>query len=288
MRGRVLSCFGDRVAVRVEGGKELFCRFRGRLRRQGLSVVAGDLVEVRERQGAWVVEETLPRRNFLEKPAVANVDQVLVVFSWRFPPLDLGYVGRVLARAEREMVEGVAVLSKADLMVAEELAEARALFAPLPYPFLVISAVSGQGLEEARRLLRGKVSVLAGQSGVGKSSLLNALRPDLSLATGELSRKRGRGRHTTRLARLLEVGGGMVADTPGFSKLDFEGVDKRELSSLFPEIAALAPHCRYSDCSHRAEPGCAVREAAEGGQVAPWRYQVYLELWSEREEAEPW
>jgi len=288
VRGQVLGCYGDRVAVRLEGGEELSCRLRGRLRREALGVVAGDLVRVGGSRAAPVVEEVFPRRNLLDRPVVANVDQVLVVFSYRDPPLDLGHVGRVLVAAEKAGVGAVAVLSKADLLEEGERSQVRDLFRAVPYRLVVTSAVTGEGLDELRPLLHGRVSVLAGQSGVGKSRLLNALRPGLALATGEISPRVRRGRHTTRLARLLDVNGGMVADTPGFSRLDLAGVDRRELAALFPEMLELAPHCRFADCYHRAEPDCAVREAAEQGRVAPWRYRLYLELLSEIEEALPW
>lgn len=287
MVGRVLGCYSDRALVCAEG-RELDCRLRGRLRRQEAVVVAGDLVRVDTTGPVPVVEEVLPRRNLLDRPCVANVDQVLVVFSYRDPPLDLGHVGRVLVAAEKAGVGAVLVLSKADLLAEEERAEVHDRFGPLPYPLVVTSAVTGEGLGELRALLHGRISVLAGQSGVGKSRLLNAIRPGLHLATGEISPRIRRGRHTTRLARLLDVDGGMVADTPGFSRLELEGVEPRRLSSLFPEMEELAPACRFSDCYHRAEPDCAVRQAAEEGRVAPWRYRLYLELLDEIEESLPW
>jgi len=175
-----------------------------------------------------------------------------------------------------------------DPIVGTTFVEVLELFRAVPYRLVVTSAVTGEGLEELRPLLGGRVSVLAGQSGVGKSRLLNALKPGLGLATGDISPRIRRGRHTTRLARLLDVDGGMVADTPGFSRLDLEGVEPRHLAALFPELAALAPECRFADCFHRAEPECAVRKAVEEGTVARWRYRLYLELLSEIEEALPW
>lgn len=276
------------MVVRSEEGEEITCRLRGRLRREALGVVAGDFVLVGGTRADPVVEEVLPRRNLLDRPTVANVDQVLVVFSYRDPPLDLGHVGRVLVGAEKAGVDAVAVLSKADLLAEAERREVLELFRAVPYRLVVTSAVTGEGLEELRPLLDGRVSVLAGQSGVGKSRLLNALKPGLGLATGEISPRIRRGRHTTRLARLLDVDGGMVADTPGFSRLDLEGVEPRHLGALFPELAALAPECRFADCYHRAEPECAVRKAVEEGRVARWRYRLYLELLAEIEEALPW
>ena len=276
------------MVVRSEEGEEITCRLRGRLRREALGVVAGDFVVLTRTGADAVVEEVLPRRNLLDRPTVANVDQVLVVFSYRDPPLDLGHVGRVLVGAEKAGVDAVAVLSKADLLAEAERREVLELFRAVPYRLVVTSAVTGEGLEELRPLLGGRVSVLAGQSGVGKSRLLNALKPGLGLATGDISPRIRRGRHTTRLARLLDVDGGMVADTPGFSRLDLEGVEPRHLGALFPELAALAPECRFADCYHRAEPECAVRKAVEEGRVPRWRYRLYLELLAEIEEALPW
>jgi len=276
------------VVVRSEEGEEISCRLRGRLRRDALGVVAGDFVVLTRTGADAVVEEVLPRRNLLDRPTVANVDQVLVVFSYRDPPLDLGHVGRVLVGAEKAGVDAVAVLSKADLLAGAERREVEELFRAVPYRLVVTSSVTGEGLGELRPLLGGRVSVLAGQSGVGKSRLLNALEPGLGLATGDISPRVRRGRHTTRLARLLDVDGGMVADTPGFSRLDLAGVEPRQVAALFPELAALAPECRFADCYHRAEPGCAVRRAVEEGTVALWRYRLYLELLTEVEEALPW
>ena len=291
MRGRVLGCHSDLAVVQLTDGREVRCRLRGRLRlqRSGIqpAVVAGDLVEVGLHQGSHVVEEVLPRRNLLPRPLVANVDQVLVVFARDEPPLDVRYVGRVLVTAERAGLDGVLVLSKADLLGLAEEEEVRSLFTPVPYPLVVTSAVTGRGLEELRGRLQGRVSVLAGPSGVGKSRLLNALHPGLSLQTGELSRLK-RGRHTTRLARLLPVAGGTVADTPGFSAPALVDVPPREVASLFPEFDDLALRCRFSDCYHRSEPGCAVREAVETGQVARWRYDLYLDLVEESEAGQKW
>lgn len=288
VQARVLGCYSDRVAVRTEEGRDLSCRLRGRLRRQALGVVTGDLVRIAPGSPTPVVEEVLPRRNLLDRPAVANVDQVVVVFSYRDPPLDLGHVGRVLVAAEKAEVAAVLVLSKADLLEAGEREGVRELFRSVPYPLVMTSALTGEGVQELRPLLEGRVSVLAGQSGAGKSRLLNALHPQLALVTGDISPRIRRGRHTTRLARLLDVNGGMVADTPGFSRLELAGVDPRRLASLFPEMAELAPRCRFADCCHRAEPGCSVRAAVGEGRIASWRHRLYLELLQELEEGLPW
>lgn len=291
MVGRVVACYGAHVMVREAQGMEVVCRFRGRLRRDAGDtggVVIGDMVEVQDRGGELLVDKVLPRRNLLDRPVVANVDQVLVVFAWAEPPLDLEHTARVMAVAERAGVRPLAVLNKVDLMTEAQLEDARRLFSPQPYPFFLTSAATGAGVDQLRVVLPDKVTVLAGVSGVGKSCLLNALRPGLSLRTGELSARLGRGRHTTRLARLVEVGRGMVADTPGFSRLDLTGVRPGEVGKLFPEMESRAGDCRFPDCLHRAEPECAVRDAVAQGLIAQWRYDTYLKLLAESEEQRPW
>lgn len=290
LEGRVVRSHSNVYYVDT-GDEVLECRPRGRLRYRDERVTAGDLVRVsRAGPGLGAIDEVLPRRNALTRPPVANVDQVVVVFSFHEPELDLGLVDRFLVLAAAADLPAVLCFNKVDLATPDEVATVRRVYEPLGYRFVAVSARTGQGLEDVRRLLAGRVSVLAGPSGVGKSSLLNALRPDLGLRTGEVSRKVRRGTHTTRHVALIPTGsGGMVADTPGFSQLELKDVKPVDIAWYYPEIAALAPSCRFHGCLHRAEPDCRVKAAVAAGEIDRGRYERYLSLLGEAEAAyRPW
>lgn len=269
---------------------------RGRLKRDarvGDRVVIGDRVRMaRVASGdelSWVVEEVGPRDTQIvregptdRRPKViaANVDRMLAVVAAVDPEPRMEQLDRLLVIAESNGIPPVVVVNKADLPGAAEVAERiRAIYEPLGYRVLSASAESGEGLEELRATLQTGTVALVGPSGVGKSSLLNALDPTLQLRTGELSRKVRRGRHTTVRARLIRVpGGGMVADTPGFGDVGVWGVDPAEVEAHFPEIRELSGECRFRGCRHMAEPGCAVREAVESGKVERSRYDSFRHL----------
>lgn len=284
--GRVVRSHSNVHYVDI-GGEVLECRPRGRLRYLEESVLTGDLVKVsRAGPGLGAIDEVLPRRNVLARPHVANIDQVVVVFAFHEPELDLGLVDRFLVLASASELDAALCLNKTDLATPAEVAAVRAVYEALGYPLVTASAVLGQGLAELRGRLAGKTSVLAGPSGVGKSSLLNALDPGLGLRTGEVSRKVRRGTHTTRHVALIDVGGGgLVADTPGFTQLDLANMKPSDVAWHFPEIAELAPGCRFRGCFHRAEPGCRVKEAVAAGDMDPGRYERYLSLLGEAEQA---
>jgi len=288
LSGLVIKTYSNYFLVLVEG-REVRCRLRGRFRRERLQVLTGDRVQVNLLdEGTGVIEGVLPRKSQLVRPPVANVDQVICVFSARQPVLNLSLVDRMLVQAEKEQLAAVLCLNKIDLLDQEEVEEVEAHYRPAGYPVLPTSARFGVGIEELRSRLEGKISVLAGQSGVGKSRLLNALQPGLQLRTGELSRKVGRGRHTTRHVELLFIApGGWVADTPGFSVLEpAAGMAAEELGGCFPEIKKHATGCRFSNCLHRHEPQCAVKEAVEEGNIPYQRYEHYLQILQEIEELE--
>jgi ribosome biogenesis GTPase len=274
------------------GGQTYRCVARGRLRRTG-RIVAGDRVWFRP-LGAdeGVVEAVEPRVRELVKPAAgdpsrlqvlaANVDQACVVFASASPHPEPQAVDRFLALAETCGLRPVVCFNKRDLGDPREL---RALYGSVGYPVLWVSARTGEGLDTLREALRGHVNVFVGPSGVGKSSLLNALNPQARRKVGELGRK-GRGRHTTTAAELVPVGeDAFVVDTPGVDVLAFVHLDPDAIRSAFPEIRRLAAGCAFPDCTHREEPGCAVREAAARGEVAPSRLRSYRALLEEAEEA---
>lgn len=269
--------------MRTDEGKEYRCRARGRFRKDGTCLYVGDRVRIAPLAGTeGVLEEVEPRETFLVRPPVANVDQVVVVCSPQKPPLSLQLLDRLLVLAENRHLRAVICMNKEDLPHDEEEETLRRLYGDAGYTILFTSAKFGQGIEELINELRGRVSVMAGPSGVGKSSILNKVQPGLQLRTGEISEKLQRGRHTTRHVELLRLDcGGFVADTPGFSQLDLSDVSSDSLPGCFPEFQRIACRCRFHTCKHRDEPDCAVKAAVTAGELAQSRYENYLIFLSE-------
>ena len=284
-----------RVAV---GEEVLLCALRGNLLAQRSlytqPVIVGDRVILTlDGAGGGVVEEVLPRLPVLARPDVfaghlqqaisANVDQLLIVSAWREPALWLELIDRYLIAAERFRLTATICINKIDL--AEDLAECHAMMAPyrsLGYAVVMSSAVTGAGLDAVRLLMLNQTSVLSGLSGVGKSTLLSAIFPGLNLRTGETSERRHEGKHTTTQATFLRVDGRTaVVDTPGIRDFGVAGLRPNELAAFFPEVADLAGGCRFSDCSHRHEPNCAVRAGVDDGRIAPSRYKSYVKIYEE-------
>ena len=265
------------------------CRGRGSLRRSGESPLTGDLVEISVERGKGMVEKILPRKNRFVRPAVANVD-ALVVFAANVNPVTEPFlIDRVAAIAGDQEVEVYLCVNKCDLDPAVDLVR---IYRNAGFRVIQASAETGEGVEELRNLLRGKLTAFTGNTGVGKSSMLNALSPGLSLATGEVSEKLGRGRHTTRHVELYRLEEDTyVADTPGFSSFDTEQMDiilKENLQYAFPDFGEYMGACQFHDCSHRAEPGCAVRAALEAGKLEPTRYDSYLKLYEKASQIKLW
>lgn len=267
--------------VQLPSGRTVLAVLRGKVRKAG-PVLTGDRVRVRlVEDGRGVVEEVLPRTTELTRPPVANVTRLVAVVA--APEPDLLLLDRLLVLGEAKGLSCVVCINKMDLAWPERVQAWRSLYQQAGYPVACTSARTGQGLDELARLLVGHVSTLSGPSGVGKSSLINALCPDAGLEVGELSPKAMRGRHTTRVVRLLPLpGGGLLADTPGFSRLDLEGIDSRQLYRLMPDIRREAAHCQFGEkCLHRGEQGCALPEAVREGRVAESRYRHYRKLLDE-------
>ncbi|MFO7951695.1 MAG: ribosome small subunit-dependent GTPase A [Bacillota bacterium] len=281
-QGRVIKAAGGFFTVRDPEGSEYLCRARGSLKKDKKGLMVGDWVkfDLVEDGGGFptgegVVEEMLPRKNSLPRPPVANVDQLIVVMSLKQPECDWQLVNRLLVLAEKENLPAALCLNKTDLCNAREQGKLDSKVEQFPYTIFYTSAVSGDGLDTFKEKLKDRCSVLAGPSGVGKSTLLNAISPGLSLQTAPVSGKIKRGKHTTRQASLLPLEtGGMVVDTPGFTRLNFFNIEPEELADLFPEFRALHDHCRFRDCLHLNEPGCAVREEI-GRSLNPVRYEHY-------------
>ena len=258
---RIIKALSGFYYVQAEDGV-VECRARGRFRRQDQSPLVGDFVRITRQGDKGVLEALLPRKNAFIRPAVANIDQLVVLASCAIPVTEPFLIDRVLAIAQLQNVPALVVVNKDDLAPAQPLAE---IYRRAGVPVLVTSAETGEGIEALREALAGKLSCLTGNSGVGKSSLLNRACPQLRLPVGEVSEKLGRGRHTTRHIELYSLGSNtFVADTPGFSAFDTERMElvhKEQLQYAFPEFAPYLGHCQFPDCAHRKEPGCAVRKA---------------------------
>ncbi len=283
----VLKGIGGFYTVYLEDGRQITCTPRGRFKKEGVSLLAGDRVKVAREGGEGTIEEVLPRKTELYRPAVANVDQVMVVAAVRKPDLNLFLLDRLLVLAEDQHLEVLICLNKMDLIQPEEVREVAETYREIGYRVLESSALLSRGIAGIREYLKGKISVVAGPSGAGKSTLLNRLYPHLDLKTDGISRKLKQGRHTTRHVELIPLdAGGFVADTPGFSRLEVRGIPAGELSFLFPEVGRLGEECRFKGCLHRREPGCSVQEALTSGDLAESRYRNYLGLLKEIQEEE--
>ena len=282
---RSLSGFYD-----VQTGDQLVnCRARGILRKEGCTPLTGDMVEITVERGKGMVEKVLPRKNSFVRPAVANMD-TLVVFAANVNPVTEPFlIDRVAAIAGDQEVQVVLCVNKCDLDPALDLTR---IYRNAGFQVICTSAETGEGVEELRALIRGKLVAFSGNSGVGKSSILNRLSPELALPTGEVSEKLGRGRHTTRHVELYDLGEGTyVADTPGFSSFDTDQMDvilKENLQYAFPDFGHYIGTCQFHDCSHRKEPGCAVTAALAAGEIEPTRYDSYLRLYEKASQIKLW
>ncbi len=266
----------------VEDGRISQCRLRGKLRLDKRRILPGDKVKVVLEGDGGVVEEILPRRCVMYRPPVANVNQAVIVQAVQEPAPNSLLIDRLLVLAEEAGMDAIVVFNKADKGIPPGTEQLMETYERTGYPVVATSIKTGQGISELTDLLVGKVSTLAGLSGVGKSSLINAILPDAQLATGEVSERLGRGKHTTRHVELLPLTrGGLLADTPGFSQLTLPHIDKTKLQELFVEFRIPAANCRFSGCLHSREPECAVRVAVEQGDIARSRFDNYLTLLEE-------
>lgn len=272
----------------VEPDGLLPCRGRGRLRREGVSPMVGDRVVYTRVGDGGTIDQVLPRRNSFIRPAVANVD-LLVVFAAAVNPItDPFLIDQVMAIAESRGVPSLLVINKCDCDPGDALAE---IYQTADIPVLRTSAVTGEGIEALRAQLAGKTAALTGNSGVGKSSVINTLAPGAAIPTGEVSDKLGRGRHTTRHVELYPVGDARIMDTPGFSAFDTEQMElvhKEELQQYFVEFRPFLGQCRFQDCAHLSEPGCAVLEAVARGEIPASRHNSYRRLYESASRIKLW
>lgn len=286
--GRILRSISGFYDVMTDAGR-ITCRARGHLRKGAETPLTGDLVEISLEGGKGMIEKILPRKNRFIRPAVANVDG-LVVFAANVNPVTEPFlIDRVAAIAGDQDVPVYICVNKCDLDPALDLVR---IYQNAGFPVLCTSAETGEGMEKLRALLSGKLMAFTGNTGVGKSSVLNALCPELNLPTGEVSEKLGRGRHTTRHVELYCVGEDTyVADTPGFASFDTEQMDvilKENLQYAFPDFEPYIGKCQFHDCSHRREPGCAVVKALADGEIEKTRYDSYLRLYEKSSQIKTW
>ena len=286
--GRIIRSLSGFYDVQIKDAV-ITCRGRGVLRKQGNTPLTGDMVRVTVEKEKGMIEEILPRKNRFIRPAVANMD-ALVVFAANVNPVTEPFlIDRVSVIAGDQNVPVYICINKCDLDPAVDLVR---IYENAGFSVIRASAETGEGVEQLRELIRGKLTAFTGNTGVGKSSMLNALCPQLQLATGEVSEKLGRGRHTTRHVQLFCLEEDTyVADTPGFSSFDTEQMDvllKENLQYAFPDFAPYLGQCRYHDCSHRAEPDCKLRQAVQEGFVEKTRYESYLRLYEKAEQVKLW
>ena len=288
MTGRIQKALSGFYYVDT-GAEIVTCRARGKFRKEGLSPLVGDRVELRELgNGEGFIERILPRKNEFARPAVANIDQLVIIASAAIPKTDPFLIDRVAAIAELKGCDVTVLLNKCDLDPAEEL---YGIYSAAGFQTLRISAETGEGLDKLTPLITGKLSAFTGNSGVGKSSILNALEPDFQLKTGEISTALGRGRHTTREVTIFEAFGGRIADTPGFASLEANRagfIPKENLEHAFPEFGPYLGQCQFTGCSHRTEKGCAIRAALAEGKLSQTRYDSYCAMYEEVKDVKDW
>lgn len=290
MQGKILKGISGFYYVHVVGSGIYECKAKGIFRQQGVKPLVGDLVELdiiddAEKKGN--ITGILPRSNALIRPAVANVDMALIVFAAATPDPNFNLLDRFLVLMAQQQVPVCICFNKSDL-VSEEVRRDYALaYESCGYPVRFISVKKDTGIDGLMELLRGKTTTIAGPSGVGKSSLINRLQPHTQMETGEVSRKIGRGKQTTRHTQLIHIeGSSYIMDTPGFSSLYLPDMKKEELQQYYTEFDAFEPYCRFQGCSHISEPDCGVKQALADGRISALRYENYVQLYGELREQE--
>lgn len=290
MQGKIIKGIAGFYYVEVAESGVYECKAKGVFRKDKVKPLVGDDVELEildEQEKTGNITAILPRRNALIRPAVANVDQAMVIFAMKNPRPNFSLLDRFLLMMERQGVKTIICLNKQDLADPEEAEEIRRVYRECGYQVVLTSLKEEAGMADVEELLRGKTTVVAGPSGVGKSSLTNRMQGEVLMETGEISRKLKRGKHTTRHSQLIPLGKDtFLCDTPGFTSLYVEEMDKEELRFYFPEFTHYEGKCRFQGCVHIHEPGCAVKDALEAGKLSRRRYDNYVEFYEELKEKE--
>lgn len=285
MQGKIVKGIAGFYYVHVAESGIYECKAKGIFRSQGMKPLVGDNVELTildEAEKTGNIEKILPRKNELIRPAVANVDQALVIFAAAKPKPNFNLLDRFLISMSFQKVPVIICFNKQDMVSEEELRMLRDTYESAGYELHFTSALQQRGVEELRQILQGKTTTVAGPSGVGKSSLINILQPEAEMETGAISEKIERGKHTTRHSELFALDEeSYIFDTPGFSSVFLPDLEKEELKEYFPEFAEYEPYCRFQGCVHIHEPGCSVKEALEEKKISPIRYENYKLLYEE-------
>jgi ribosome biogenesis GTPase len=275
MNARIVRILSKDYTLLLEDGTRVTAVAMGKLRKNE-SPVVGDLVEAEVLHGTWGIQKIYPRRNCLIRPACANVDQALIVMSVKDPDFSPALIDRLSVLITHAGITPLLCITKCDLGISEETAERIAEYER--GPMKVLRTAKDSLNPEVAEVFRDRITVLTGQSGAGKSTLLNEINPEFRLETQEISKALGRGKHTTRHSELHEVAGGLVADTPGFSSLDFSHMQAEDLDDAVPDFAPYIGMCRFNDCVHENEPDCAIKQAVQDGRISRTRYSSYLDM----------
>lgn len=285
--GRVLRSYSGYYYVDCQGSL-LTCKVKGHMKQQRFSLCTGDLVRVEEVPASagqeGMITDVLLRKNYMHRPTVANLDLMVLTHSVVQPDFSYLIMDKLLVLAEKAGIPVILVLTKTDQAEPQQIKAIQTVYAQLGYEVFSISAKSGQGIEDLRRRIEGKITVFGGPSGVGKSTTLNAIQPGILRTTGEISEKIRRGKHTTRFTELVPFNGGYLADTPGFGNVLLEELRPEELAACYPEFKAFATTCRFHPCSHTHEPDCSVKEAVAKQWIASSRYESYTAILQELKE----
>ncbi|MZQ76313.1 MAG: ribosome small subunit-dependent GTPase A [Peptoclostridium sp.] len=285
LKGRIMKGIGGFYYIDTENG--LYeCKARGIFRKDKVTPLVGDDVEIQvldEESKKGVIEKIFDRKSELIRPSIANVDTAVIVFAAKDPDPSFSLLDRFIVLAEKENLDIIICINKVDADEGKAFEQVKEIYEKCGYPIIAISTLTGEGLGELREAIEGRTVVFSGPSGVGKSSILNSIDKNLQLKTGDISKKLGRGKHTTRHAELLRLDEHTtVADTPGFSSLTVNHIAERELKEYFIEFTKYEEECRFfTDCIHESEPGCAVKDAVENGEISQIRYESYIQLINE-------
>lgn len=289
MEGRIIKGVGGLYTVADKDFSTYECVLRGKFRNNNVVPLVGDWVEFQaDNQGKYVIERVFEKKNSLIRPAVANIDILFIVVSTFDPVPNLFVIDKTIAVAVHKNIEPIIVITKTDLCSNDETLE---IYQKSGFKTVVTNIATGEGIDEFKSLITGKICAVTGNSGVGKSTLLNKVAPELSLSTSQTSKKLGRGRHTTRHVELFSINGGYIADTPGFSAVDIEKYDvilKDDLEFCFPEFKKYIGECKFTSCSHTSEKGCAIIKAVEEGEIQKTRFESYVSLYNEVKDIKEW